>query len=83
MRRFLRAIGRGLEAIAYSFVCLLACLSLGTIGFTVAVYLNFDISALTWKFGLVEVGVVILSALLYWVLSIIFLLISQWIEWHV
>lgn len=83
MRRFLRAIGRGLEAVTDSNVWLWIWLVFGTIGFTVAIAYHFDIPTWTWQFGLVELGSAILSALLWLISSIILFCISQWIEWHV
>lgn len=83
MRRFLKAIGRELQSVAFSNAFLDACAVLGTMGFTLVTCILLGILGCTLRIWLVVLVSAVLSVLLYRVLSIIFLFISHWIEWHI
>lgn len=77
MRKFLRAIGRGLEAVAFNDVFFWIIMFLGTLGGTVAFCKHFNVRPLTLVGGLYELASVAISYALFFVISIIFTAISD------
>lgn len=76
MRRFLRAIGRGLEAVAFNGVFFWITIFFGTLGGTVAFCKYFNVRPLTLIGGLYELASLAISFVLFFVISIIFTAIS-------